>query len=106
VLSGYSDVPQKKQRSAILFYVNEKKKSIEMVSVGGDGKLWIMTGAVGDEVRSTQPFRTTDGKESQLRFTRYNVTPDRFESKMEYTLDGGKTWLPGNHQIFTRQRSK
>jgi hypothetical protein len=47
--------------------VNEKKKSIEMVSVGGDGKLWIMTGAVGDEVRSTQPFRTTDGKESQLR---------------------------------------
>lgn len=103
VLSGQSEMPEMKQRSGILFYVNEKKKTIEMVSVGGDGRLWIMTGVVGDEVRTTQPYKTTDGKETQLRFTRYNVKPDSFESKMEYTQDGGKSWLPGNHQVFTKQ---
>lgn len=103
VLSGQSEIPEMKQRSGILFYVNEKKMSIEMASVGADGNLWLMTGAAGDETRSTSPFRSADGKETQMRFTRFNVKPESFESKMEYTQDGGKIWLPGNHQIFTRR---
>lgn len=102
VLSGQSEIPELKQRAGILFYVNEKKLTVEMVSVGADGNLWIMAGAAGEEVRTAQPFRSLDGKETQLRFTRYNVKPDSFESKMEYTQDGGKTWLPGNHQSFRR----
>lgn len=102
VAAGQSEIPELEQISGILFYVNEKKLSIEMVSVGRDGSLWTMTGAAGDEVRLSQPFRAADGKESQLRFTRYNVSPGRFESRMEYTSDGGKTWLPGNHQVFVR----
>lgn len=102
VLSGQSEIPELKQKSGLLFYVNEKKLTIEMTSVGADGNLWIMTGAADEEVRTTQPFRSTDGKQTQLRFTRYNVKPDSFESKMEYTNDGGKTWLPGNHQVFRR----
>lgn len=104
VLTGQSDIPELKQQSAILFYVNERRKLIEMVSVGADGNLWVMTGEAGSDMRMTKPFPTADGKTSQLRFTRYNVKPDSFESKMEYTEDGGKTWLPGNHQTF--QRSK
>lgn len=104
VLSGQSEIPELKQQSALLFYVNEPRKIIEMASVGGDGNLWVMTGAAGSDTRTTKPFPTADGKTSQLRFTRYNVKPDSFESKMEYTEDGGKTWLPGNHQTF--QRSK
>jgi hypothetical protein len=61
-----------------------------------------MTGPLGSETRTTRPFTSADGGESQLRFTRYNVKPDSFESRMEYTSDGGETWLPGNHQVFTR----
>jgi hypothetical protein len=38
----------------------------------------------------------------QLRFTRFNVTDDRFESRMEVSTDGGSSWRPGNHQVFKR----
>jgi hypothetical protein len=102
VLSGRSDIPEIQMTSALLFYVNDKTGVIEMVSVGADGALWIMTGPLGGETRETRPFKTADGGESRLRFTRYNVQPDSFESKMEYTADDGKTWLPGNHQRFVR----
>jgi hypothetical protein len=102
VLSGRSEIPELKQQSGILFYVSEKNGTIEMASVGADGTLWIMTGKAGDEARTTPTVKGADGRDVQLRFTRYNVTPARFESKMEYTHDGGKTWLPGNHQTFVR----
>jgi len=102
VVSGKSDIPELKQVSAILFYVNETKQLIEMVSVGADGNLWIMTGALGEEVRTTKEFTTASGGTGQLRFTRYNISADSFESKMDYTEDGGETWLPGNHQSFRR----
>lgn len=102
VLRGESEIPELKQKSGLLFYVSEKKLTIEMTSVGADGNLWVMTGAADEEVRTTRPFRSADGKETQMRFTRYNVKADSFESKMEYTQDGGKTWLSGNHQVFRR----
>jgi len=102
VVSGKSEIPELKQVSAILFYVNEAKQQIEMVSVGADGNLWVMTGELGQEVRTTKEFKTSSGGSGQLKFTRYNVSGDSFESKMEYTEDGGKTWLPGNHQVFQR----
>ncbi len=101
VVSGKSEIPELKQSAGILFYVNDKKKTIEMVSVGGDGRLWIMIGPAGEETRYSQEYQTTEGP-AQLRFTRYNVSKDAFESKMEYTTDGGKTWKPGNHQTFRR----
>ena len=85
VLSGQAEIPELKQSSGILFYVNEKKLTIEMTSVGADGNLWVMSGAAGEETRTTPPFRSADGKQTQLRFIRYNVKPDSFESKMEYT---------------------
>lgn len=102
VVSGRSEVPEMKQTSGILFYVNEKKQQIEMASVGADGRLWIMTGPLGGEERMTPEYKTADGGTGRLRFTRFNVAPDTFESRMEYTDDGGTTWKPGNHQRFTR----
>ena len=102
VVSGRSDIPELNQSAGILFYVNEKKKIIEMVSVGEDGNLWTMTGPLGGETRHSQEYKGACGAGSQLRFTRYNVTSDAFESKMEYTDDGGKTWKPGNHQTYRR----
>ncbi|MCI0659511.1 MAG: hypothetical protein L0220_00400 [Acidobacteria bacterium] len=104
VVMGRSEMPEMKTSSGILFYVNEKKMVIEMVSVGADGHLWIMTGPLGGETRYTQKFKSTDGKDSQLRFTRFNVSTDSVESSMEYTEDGGKTWKPGNHQVFSRKK--
>lgn len=102
VVTGKSVVTGKNQTSALLFYVSERKNIIEMLSVGADGNLWIMTGPLGGEERRTQAFKTQGGGSGQLKFTRFNVLPDSFESKMEYTEDGGATWIPGNHQVFRR----
>ena len=102
VISGRSDIPEQGLASGILFYVRERRATIEMASVGADGHLWVMTGPVDGESRTTPPTPLADGGTMQLRFTRFNVDADRFESKMEVSLDGGKTWKPGNHQIFTR----
>lgn len=102
VVSGKSAIPELKQAAGILFYINEKKRVIEMVSVGADGNLWIMTGPLGEEYRLTQEFPNRAGGTRRLRFTRFNVTPNTFESKMEYTDDGGQTWVAGNHQRFSR----
>lgn len=104
VLKGVSEIPELGNKSAILFYVNESKDLIEMVSVGKDGHLWVMTGPAGSEIRTTPDALMSDGSKMRLRFTRYNVTPDRFESKMEISTDGGATWMPGNHQVFRRKR--
>ncbi len=102
VVAGESELPDLGLSSGILFYVNERNERIEMVSVGPDGRLWIMSGPLGGETRHTQEYETAEGQTAQLRFTRYNVERDRFESRMEYTSDGGVTWLPGNHQVFER----
>ena len=102
VVTGRSDIPSLGQSSAILFYVDEAEGEIEMVSVGADGRLWIMTGPLGGEVRYTQEFSTADGGTARLRFTRFNVSDDAFESRMDVSTDGGATWAPGNHQQFRR----
>lgn len=105
VVSGRSDTPEMSQAAGILFYVREKKQEIEMVSVGGDGRLWVMTGPIDTEVRTTPDLATQGGGTMRLRFTRYAVEPDRFESRMEYSSDQGATWMPGNHQVFTRAKA-
>ncbi len=102
VLAGRSDNPDWQQSSGILFYVNERRQTIEMASVGADGHLWVMAGPAGGETRTTPPTPLADGRKMQLRFTRSAVTADRFESRMEVSLDDGKTWKQGNHQIFVR----
>jgi hypothetical protein len=73
-----------------------------MASVGADGHLWVMAGPAGGETRTTPPTPLSDGSTMQLRFTRFNVTDDRFESRMEISTDGGSSWRPGNRQVFKR----
>ena len=102
VISGHSAIPELDQSSAILFYVGERRAIIEMASVGADGHLWVMTGPIDGETRTTPPTPLADGRSMQLRFTHSMVEPDRFESRMEVSVDGGETWKPGNHQIFVR----
>lgn len=102
LVAGRTEIPELEQTAAILFYIDQGDEEIEMVSVGGDGKLWIMSGPLGGETRHTQTFETADGGTGQLRFTRYNVTDKGFESRMEITLDGGDNWRPANHQVFRR----
>jgi len=51
VVSGVSRIPELSQISGILFFINEKKEQIEMVSVGADGRLWEVIGPLGEEVR-------------------------------------------------------
>jgi hypothetical protein len=102
ILVGVTEIPSLRTASGILFYVAPDRAAIEMVSVGPDGMLWTMTGPLGGEVRTTQPYKGQTGRDTRLRFTRFNVSADAFESRMEYSEDDGKTWLPGNHQTFRR----
>lgn len=104
VLAGESHLPELKQQSAILFFVQESKGLITMASVGAEGYLWIMSGPVDGEVRTTPDVPMSDGSTMRLRFTRSDVAAERFESRMEYSTDAGQTWKPGNHQTF-RQRA-
>lgn len=102
VVSGRSDMPEQGTGSGIPFYVHEQRATIEMVAVGADGHLWVMTGPINGETRTTPATPLADGRSMRLRFTRFNVQPDRFESRMEVSFDGGSSWMPGNHQVFTR----
>ncbi len=102
VAIGKNRIEELGQASGILFYVNEAERKIEMAAVGVDGKLWVMTGPLGGEVRVSQEYAMPDGGTGQLRFTRFNVAQDSFESRMEVTSDGGATWKPGNRQRFKR----
>lgn len=102
VISGVSEIPALQQRSAIIFYVSDTKGIIEMVSVGADGDLWVMTGPIAGETRTTLPKTMPDGTVLELRFTRSEVTADSFRSQMEYRAGGGE-WKPGNRQSFQRR---
>jgi hypothetical protein len=102
VVSGRSDQPALNQTSAVLFYVSETRRLIEMVSVGADGVLWVMRGPLGSETRTTAPFPLAGGGSGMLRFTRQVVSRDQFESHMEFSDDGGLTWQPRNLQVFRR----
>jgi hypothetical protein len=104
--TGRNAIPDLGMQSGILFYVNEKARTIEMVAVGPDGRLWIMTGPLGGDTRYSQTYADSGGGGGQLRFTRFNVTDNSFESKMEYTEDGGESWKPGNHQVFRRSSGR
>lgn len=102
VALGRSQIPELEMASGILFYVNEKRRVVEMVSVGRDGHLWVMTGPLGGDWRATADFESAGGGTSRLRFTRHSVAADAFESRMEYSEDRGATWTPGNRQRFRR----
>ena len=102
VVRGVSHIPSLDQRAAILLFVNPRDKTVEMTSVGADGQLWRMIGPLGGDTRTTPDVAMPDGSTVRLRFTRSNVTADRFESRMERSVDGGRQWTTGNHQVFTR----
>lgn len=104
IVKGMSKIPAFGGASGLLFYVRESTGEVEMVSVGPDGQLWTMTGPVDGETRQTPIVDMPDGRTLELRFTRFNVTPDRFESRMDRSTDGGETWVQGNHQLFVRRK--
>jgi hypothetical protein len=102
VVTGMSTIPELNQASAILFFVRPGRNEIEMASVGADGHLWRMIGPDDSETRTTPETTMADGSTLILRFTRYDVTPNSFQSRMERSTDGGQTWSLGNRQRFVR----
>jgi len=102
VVSGMSTIPELNQASAILFFARPGRSEIEMASVGADGHLWRMIGPDNSETRTTPNTIMADGSTVMLRFTRHDVTPTSFQSRMERSTDGGETWSLGNRQRFVR----
>ncbi|QLC22858.1 hypothetical protein HFP51_12100 [Parasphingopyxis sp. CP4] len=102
VVSGMSTIPSLNQASGILFFARPAQNEIEMSSVGPDGHLWRMIGPDTSETRTTPNTPMADGTTIMLRFTRYAVEQNRFQSRMEVSTDGGETWRVGNEQRFVR----
>ena len=86
------------QPATISLHSVETAKGVDF----SDGQLWVLTGPAGGETRGTPPTALPDGRKVQLRFTRFNVSANSFESRMETSYDGGASWRPGNHQSFKR----
>jgi hypothetical protein len=103
VLTGRAVIPDWNQSAGMLFYLNERMYTLEMAQVGADGQLLVMTGAAGTETRTTEEIPLPDGRHMVQRHTRYRITADRFEAKLETSYDGGQSWKPGIHQLFVRQ---
>ncbi|MGQ0385165.1 MAG: hypothetical protein ACT4UP_10850 [Gammaproteobacteria bacterium] len=105
VVSGRANIPSIGPMSGLLFYYNERRGTLEIASVGADGQLVVMTGAPGEELRTSAP-PAADGSKRQLRFTRFNVERNCFESRLDVSTDGGASWRPGNHLRFVRATSE
>src|SRR5262245_5491147 len=106
VLSGRAVIPDWNQSAGMLYYLNERQFTLEMAQVGADGQLLVMSGPVGAEVRRTAAIALPDGRRMIQRHTRYRVSADRFESRVETSYDGGASWKPGYHQLFVRAPGK
>jgi len=106
VLSGKAVIPDWNQSAGMLFYLNERLVTLEMAQVGSDGQLVVMSGPAGTESRSTPVVALPDGRRMVQRHTRFRVSVDRFESRMETSYDGGQNWKPGYHQLFVRAPGK
>ncbi len=102
IVSGHSQLPQLQQKNALLFFHRPETRELEMISVGLDGRPWRMIGPDDSEIRTTPNTTMPDGKQLILRFTRHSVKKDSFQSIMESSTDGGKTWQLGNRQRFRR----
>ena len=106
VLSGRSAIPDWNQSAAVLYYLNERMETLELAQVGSDGQLLVMSGPAGAESRTSSPVALPDGRRMMQRHTRYDVSADRFEARVERSFDGGASWKPGYHQVFVRAPAK
>jgi hypothetical protein len=102
VLAGRSTIPDWNHSAGMLYYLNERHFTLELAQVGSDGQLLVMSGPAGAESRTTEPVPMPDGRRMVQRHTRYGVSADRFESRIETSYDGGASWKPGYHQLFVR----
>jgi hypothetical protein len=102
VLTGRSAIPDWNQSAGMLFYLNERMFTLEMAQVGADGQLIVLSGPAGAATRRSEPVALPDGRRVLQRHTRYGVTADRFEAKLETSYDGGASWKPAYHQLFVR----
>jgi hypothetical protein len=106
VLSGRAVIPDWNQSAGMLFFLNERQFTLEMAQVGADGQLLVMSGPAGTETRTTAAITLPDGRRMMQRHTRFGVSADRFESRVETSYDGGASWKPGYHQLFVRAPAK
>jgi hypothetical protein len=102
VLAGRASIPDWKQSTGILLYLNERRSTVEMATVGADGQLQVLAGAAGTDTRTSAAVALPDGRRMVKRYTRYRVEADRFESCLETSYDGGRSWQPGLHHLFVR----
>lgn len=86
--------------SRAMWFYDRTTLEFTLVSVNGStGELWVLGGDLDQwQIRS----RVTPPGSAQIRFTHYDVEQDSWRALMEYSTDGGDTWLPGFRQVFSR----
>lgn len=101
VLAGRYKIPDWKESAAVLLYVDASREALEMAAVGADGELVVMSSPASLGTHARRQAKAPEPR-ALTRFTRFSIAEDRFEAKVERSLDGGRTWRPSEHHLFVR----
>ena len=85
-------------------YYDVEKGLYTLTSIDREGRLFTMSGELGEEFRWTSENRKrADGSSFAMRFTHYDIEPDSFTALGEISGDGGRTWRAFLRQYLTRR---
>lgn len=98
-------IPAMNQTSNGLRFYNPVEKRLMLISVGADGRHFILREEVGGNVVLSDPYMSRNGSETILRFTTTSATENEKIIDHEFSTDGGKSWTLFRRQTMTRRES-
>lgn len=87
---------------AWMFFSTAEKK-FYLVSVSREGDLWTFTGGLDKFVITSLPRTMPDGRQLMIRFSHDEVSHDQLGAVMEFSYDGGETWMVRCRQTLNRK---
>ncbi|MEZ5330605.1 MAG: hypothetical protein R2991_00830 [Thermoanaerobaculia bacterium] len=81
---------------------NAPAERFQLVSVGWDGDLWILSGGLEEYVIASEPKAMPDGKTLQIRFTHGEAGPDTLTAVMEMRGSSEEPWTVRVRQTMVR----
>lgn len=98
-------IPELDQMSKSLRFFSPREQRIVFWAVDSNSDHWTMHQDVESGIIHSLPTPTAAGGEMTLRFTTTRKTADAFDVAMDYSLDGGDSWVRGMRQYLTRAAS-